>query len=195
MASGTVRSSIHIATRALKYPVPKSDLTTIDICTILNASTWGAPSPEARGSLCALLPPTAFANFQLSVDPAYPSELTQADKMEVDGDESQTQDTSLPLTELFDPSTFTDPHFLAAAHTFQDHIFSGWMTDAHKEAVTKYEQGIIDGSLHAAWKDEVWKREHLPPIPVVTSGQPGPSSDDSGIISESWVSSPFYRPQ
>jgi hypothetical protein len=59
-----------------------------------------------------------------------------------------------------DTSLFTDAHFLAAAHTLQDHIYSNWLSDTHVEKVKKYEQGIKDGSLAAPWKDEVWERDN-----------------------------------
>ena len=60
-----------------------------------------------------------------------------------------------------DPSIFTDPYFLAAAHTFQDHIFTGWMSDTHIEKRNKFEAGVMDGSMHAPWKDEVWLKDHV----------------------------------
>ncbi|KAK7463840.1 hypothetical protein VKT23_005775 [Stygiomarasmius scandens] len=69
-------------------------------------------------------------------------------------------DSIEPSLETFDSSVFTDSHFLAAARTFQDHIYSGWLTDSHKEKVRKYEAGIRDGSLAAPWKDEEWERDN-----------------------------------
>lgn len=62
--------------------------------------------------------------------------------------------------DTMDPNIFTDPHFLAAAHTFQDHIFTGWTTDGHIEKRRKFEAGVEDGSMHAPWKDEVWLKDH-----------------------------------
>jgi hypothetical protein len=59
-----------------------------------------------------------------------------------------------------DLSVFTDPHFLASAHTFQDHMYTGWMADAHLEKVQAFEKGVTDGSLHAPWKDEVWEKDN-----------------------------------
>ncbi|KAJ7054477.1 hypothetical protein C8F01DRAFT_1163505 [Mycena amicta] len=52
------------------------------------------------------------------------------------------------------PSVFTDPHFLAAARTFQDHLFSNWFSDAHTEKLQKYVEGTTAGTLAAPWKDE-----------------------------------------
>jgi hypothetical protein len=62
--------------------------------------------------------------------------------------------------DTIDLSVFTDPHFLASAHTFQDHVYTGWMTEAHSEKVQIFERGVLDGSLHAPWKDEVWQRDN-----------------------------------
>lgn len=65
-------------------------------------------------------------------------------------------DDSPPLN----PSIFNDPHFLAAAHTFQDHIYSNWLSDAHAEKVRMFQDAIGHGTLAAPWKDEVWERDH-----------------------------------
>lgn len=64
--------------------------------------------------------------------------------------------------DTIDISIFTDPHFLAAAHTFQDQLFTGWRTDLHLGKVTKFETGVLDGSLRAPWKDEVWEKQNAP---------------------------------
>jgi hypothetical protein len=63
--------------------------------------------------------------------------------------------------DTLDLSLFTDPHFLASARTFQDHMYTGWMTEAHLEKVQNFERGVTDGSLHAPWKDEVWQRDNV----------------------------------
>jgi hypothetical protein len=64
-----------------------------------------------------------------------------------------------------DPSLFIDSHFLAAARTFQDYLFSDWLSDAHAERVPdeKVRGGNTDGSLAALWKDEVWERDNKKP--------------------------------
>ncbi|KAJ7732198.1 hypothetical protein B0H14DRAFT_2409327 [Mycena olivaceomarginata] len=49
-----------------------------------------------------------------------------------------------------DPSLFTDSHFLAAAHTFQDHLFSDWLSDAPAEKVEKYENTIMKNRVHSS---------------------------------------------
>ena len=66
----------------------------------------------------------------------------------------------MPSPDELNPSFFTDPHFLAAAHTFQDHLCSGWMSDEHLEKVASVQRGIRDGTLHAPWKDAVWEQDH-----------------------------------
>ncbi|KAF8217700.1 Asx homology domain-containing protein [Mycena galopus ATCC 62051] len=125
----------------------KSRLAKMDISDLINANSWNMLSPDSRSQLSALLPPTAFSSYQPSIGSDHPA---ATDSMNVDSSGSGPIDTSL----------FTDSHFLAAAHTFQDHLFSDWLSDAHAEKVKKYEQGIRDGSLAAPWKDEVWEREN-----------------------------------
>ena len=66
---------------------------------------------------------------------------------------------------MLDTSVFTDPHFLAAARTFQDHIYSDWMSDSHTEKVNKFQAGIRDGTLAAEWKDDVWDKNNKPTQP------------------------------
>ena len=66
----------------------------------------------------------------------------------------------MPSPDELNPSFFTDPHFLAAAHTFQDHLCSGWMSDEHLERVASVQRGIRDGTIHAPWKDAVWEQDH-----------------------------------
>lgn len=65
-----------------------------------------------------------------------------------------------PLPATLDPSFFNNPFFLSGAKTFQDHVFSSWLTKTARELVLQYEQGVRDGSLHAEWKDEEWQRDH-----------------------------------
>jgi Asx homology domain len=116
-------------------------------------------SSESQAALTALLPPTAFHGFQHSPQPKYPSADT--DSMMVDQPAS-------PPSDMLDLSVFTDPHFLAAARTFQDHIYSDWMSDAHREKVNKFQAAIRDGTLAVAWKDEVWEKNNKPSQPQST---------------------------
>ncbi|KAJ7698554.1 Asx homology domain-containing protein [Mycena rosella] len=147
---------------------PKSRLTKMDISDLINANSWNMLSPDSQSRLAALLPPTAFRSFQPTIGSDHPA---AEDSMKIDFDQSGPVDSSL----------FTDAHFLAAAHTFQDHLFSNWLSDAHAEKVKKYEQGIKDGSLAAPWKDEVWERdnekEEPPGTGAVSSARAGEAAE------------------
>ena len=59
-----------------------------------------------------------------------------------------------------DPAVFTSPFFLSAAHTFQDHLLSGWFGKKAEADLAMFLKGASDGTLSAEWKDEVWAREH-----------------------------------
>ena len=61
-----------------------------------------------------------------------------------------------------DPAVFTSPFFLSAAHTFQDHLFSGWLGKKAEADLARFLKGASDETLNAEWKDEVWAREHQP---------------------------------
>ena len=66
-----------------------------------------------------------------------------------------------------DPAVFSSPFFLSAAHTWQDHLFSSWLTQKASDDLEKFSQGAQDGSLHADWKDEAWERDHATqPLPA-----------------------------
>jgi hypothetical protein len=111
-------------------------------------------SPESQAALTALLPPTAFHVFQPSLEPNHPFAT-----------DSMILDQPAATPDMLDISVFTDPHFLAATRTFQDHIYSNWMSDAHREKVNKFQAGIRDGTLAAAWKDDVWDKNNKPSHP------------------------------
>jgi hypothetical protein len=54
-------------------------------------------------------------------------------------------------------------------------MYTGWMTEAHLDKVHKFEGGVVDGSMHAPWKDEVWRRDNAAMIrPVSSFGLDGP---------------------
>ncbi|KAG6841638.1 hypothetical protein C0991_008623 [Blastosporella zonata] len=135
---------------------PKSVLTTLDISDLISASSWNMLSDESKNILKPLLPPTAFLGYNATIGLDHPSAVAS---------DSMTVDDS-PASDVVDPAVFTDPHFLAAAHTLQDHIYSGWMDDTHAQKVLKYEEGIRNGTLAALWKDEVWERNNDGPRPV-----------------------------
>lgn len=71
-------------------------------------------------------------------------------------------DDRTPAT--LDPSVFTSPFFLSAAHTFQDHLFSSWMGKKASDDLVKFEEGARSGAMHVDWKDAVWEREHQRPL-------------------------------
>lgn len=111
-----------------------------------------------------LLPDTAFLGYVPTIDPSHPSARLN------NGEQPMAGPSSLHMNRTrtnIDPAMpiFTDPHFLAAAHTFQDHICSGWMSAAQKDKVKQFQDGIkvLDASggvgLAAPWKDEIWERE------------------------------------
>ncbi|KAG6917207.1 hypothetical protein DXG01_003412 [Tephrocybe rancida] len=130
---------------------PKSALTSLDISDLINAMSWNMLSAESQTSLKALLPATAFLSYRATISSDHPSAVAN-DSMAVD---------ELPVHEsVVDTAVFTDPHFLAAARTLQDHIYSGWMSNAHTQKLLKYEEGLRNGTLAVAWKDDVWERNN-----------------------------------
>ncbi|KAG6867427.1 hypothetical protein C0993_002889 [Termitomyces sp. T159_Od127] len=129
---------------------PESAPTTMDLSDIINAESWNMLSADSQNTL-ALLPPTAFVGFTASIDTDHPS---------VVDNEAMAVDSVLPANDVVDTSVFTDSHFLAAARTLQDHIYSGWMSDSHVQKVAKYEKGLCNGTLTAPWKDELWERNN-----------------------------------
>ncbi|KAH8827161.1 hypothetical protein DL96DRAFT_1235844 [Flagelloscypha sp. PMI_526] len=124
---------------------PKSDLTTMDISRIFNAQTWAGFSEQDQNELKALFPPVAFREHTPSLGDDHPAYIVSG--------ESNSDDFS---ARTLDPAIFTDAHFLSAARTLQDHIFSGWKTKVQEEKELKYLEGIRNGSLHAPWKDDEW---------------------------------------
>ncbi|KAF9075892.1 Asx homology domain-containing protein [Rhodocollybia butyracea] len=138
---------------------PTSALTTMNISDLLNATTWEMLSPESREHLARLLPPTSFSDYKPMLDLDHPSRVIIADpnSMVIDDRESSLSSYSADKILL---SVFTEPHFLAAAHTFQDHLYSGWLRDEFKAKVIHYQEGIRDGTLAAPWKDEEWEKDH-----------------------------------
>lgn len=116
-------------------------------------------SPESRDRLCRHLPPTAFEGFEPNLDPSHPSQTNKvnSDAMEVDIQAFRCAD-------ILNADAFHDSHFLAAAHTFQDHIFSGWRSTAQTDLLSKFEQGVRDGKIHPPWKDEIWESQHAPEV-------------------------------
>jgi hypothetical protein len=97
-------------------------------------------------------PPSKSERMSVDIEPIKPD----------DSPLSSLESTSSPQvpSRIANPTFFTDSHFFAAAHTWQDHIFSKWTSPEHAEKVKIYTEGVRNGTLAAPWKDEVWEREH-----------------------------------
>ncbi|KAI0781631.1 Asx homology domain-containing protein [Irpex lacteus] len=141
----------HLLTHSL------SKLTNVDISDVINYENFLKLSEESQQQLCSLLPPTAFTTFQPSLDGYHPAALSKTSP-DADKSASSTSEQRSPTT--LDPTLFSNAFFLSGAMTFQDHLFTGWLSRKAKEDVDQYEQGVTAGSMHAEWKDEQWTREH-----------------------------------
>ena len=139
---------------------------------IINPQTWQMLSGDSQSYLKTLLPPTAFTNYLESLGSDHPS-------IEENGiiDGLPPADTTTDQHEL-NLSIFTDPHFLAASRTFQDHLYFGWFSAAHLEKVGDFQESVRNGTLAAPWKDEVWNREHRRNLVVVEKPLSSPEKRD-----------------
>lgn len=161
-------------------------------------------SEDGRAKLRSLLPPTAFSNYRerlgedhpafedmepkagfssrgegsnaMVVDPQPEPELPQ----EIAHAQPDPVPIAHPTPEFeLNLSVFTDPHFLAAARTFQDHLYLGWFTDAHVKKVRQFQEGVVSGEMAAPWKDVVWERDNValvtvePDVESVSSARAG----------------------
>ena len=90
---------------------------------MLNYNYFLELSEEAQLRMCSLLPPTAFSTYRPSVCPSHPDFPSQAQSADHDGMDVDVERTPATL----DPTIFTSPFFLSAAHTWQDHLFSAWL--------------------------------------------------------------------
>ena len=128
---------------------------------VLNYENFVTLSQEAQESLCLLLPPTAFSSYRPELPSSHPA-IFDRDASNV-SDASNAMDVDSERTPAnLNPNTFTSSAFLAAATTYQDHIYSSWMTATSEAQLAKFKQGIQDGSLHAEWKDDAWDEEASP---------------------------------
>ena len=109
-------------------------------------------SGDSQSHLKTLLPPTAFTNYLEALGSDHPS----IEKEGMNTDEPDTDQTNAELN----LGIFSDPHFLAASRTFQDHLYLGWFSAAHREKVRDFQESVRNGTLAAPWKDEVWNRDH-----------------------------------
>lgn len=146
-------------------------------------------SEESKDCLKTLLPPTAFNGYKEVIGEDHPSletvkqvmecskhepmgttGTTDGSAMDVDDDQKPnggqpavlSDATSLASGQELNFAFFTDPHFLAAMRTFQDHLYLNWFTDAHLEKVRQFQEGVTKGTLSAPWKDEEWERHNCP---------------------------------
>lgn len=127
-------------------------------------------SAESQAALKGLLPPTAFSNYSASLSKDHPS---VSENMDIDSLQPVVVDSEL------NSNIFTDSHFLAAAHTFQDHLHSDWLSQKHAQLVNKFEVGVQDGSLAAPWKDETWERDNT--VPAAKEDQSRPLRKDTSV--------------
>ncbi|KAL1943738.1 hypothetical protein VTO73DRAFT_4183 [Trametes versicolor] len=134
----------------------KSKLTRVEMTEVINYPIFLDLPEEVQNRLCALLPSTAFSTFSPSVCPTHPDYDATGDGDQMQVDYAPDDRTSATL----DPTVFTSPYFLSAAHTFQDHLFSSWMGKKAADDLTKFEESARSGAMHIDWKDEVWEREH-----------------------------------
>ena len=125
---------------------------------VLNYNYFLELSEEAQLRLCSLLPPTAFSTYRPSVCPSHPDFPSQAQSADHDGMDVDVERTPATL----DPTIFTSPFFLSAAHTWQDHLFSAWLGKKASDDLEAFNAGAEAGTLHAPWKDEAWDRDHQP---------------------------------
>lgn len=114
-------------------------------------------SQDAQDRLCNLLPPTAFVGYEPTLDPSHPSQAGKARFEAMDADPNPFRCADTMRLDIFH-----DSHFVAAANTFQDHIFSGWRSEAQADLLARFDQGVRNGTVHAPWKDEVWESTNPP---------------------------------
>ena len=113
-------------------------------------------SEESQNHLKTLLPPTAFTDYLESLGSDHPSIENGNNNTNTD----ELQDTTNHTDSELNPGIFSDPHFLAASRTFQDHLYLGWFSASHIEKVAEFQENVRNGTLAAPWKDEVWNRGH-----------------------------------
>ncbi|KAF8804207.1 hypothetical protein BYT27DRAFT_7243935 [Phlegmacium glaucopus] len=130
----------------------KSELASMELPDIINGHAWQMLSGDSQVHLKTLLPPTAFTNYLESLGSDHPS-------IEGGMNTDEPLDTNSTDAEL-NFNIFSDPHFLAASRTFQDHLYLGWFSAAHLEKVEDFQKAVRNGTLAAPWKDEVWEREN-----------------------------------
>lgn len=130
-----------------------------DVQTVLNPENFLKLSPESQRELCSLLPPVAFSTYQPHVSAEHPSVHGSPESHDTDG---QIKPIPKHSTADFDHTFLENSFLLSAAHAFQDHLVTGWMTVTEDGQISAYQEGVFTGAMHAQWKDEEWQQSHKP---------------------------------
>jgi hypothetical protein len=137
-------------------------------------NTWNMLPHSSQAMLSALLPSTAFVDYEPSIEPSHPTKISPTLSLASSSLTSASSNLSPVLAAadlssslssphtpaLLSPSFFTDAHFLSAAHTFQDQLFSSQLTASSAAALCTWIEDVRSGQIHSPWKDEVWQRDH-----------------------------------
>lgn len=131
----------------------------LDTQTVINPENFLKSSHESQRELCSLLPPVAFSTYQPRVPVEHPSTQGSSGSHDTAGQAKPTPNHSpADLDHTFLENSF----LLSAAHVFQDHLVTGWMTVTEDSQISTYQEGVYTGTMHAQWKDEEWQQSHKP---------------------------------
>lgn len=64
---------------------------------------------------------------------------------------------------------------------------NGYFTKDHKKELFEYEQGVKDGTIHAAWKDDRWDEQHAT---STAADEPAPAKPAAKCVSALSLSPP-----
>ncbi|PVF97011.1 hypothetical protein CPB86DRAFT_735659 [Serendipita vermifera] len=134
----------------------KSPLCKVELSRLINQETWACLSDQDREKLSKLLPPTAFTVTDICLPSYHP--YSRNLKVQTEAPPKKEHDTESVGREV-ELSFFNCPFFRSAQVTFQDHLYSGWLTKKHLEDVEKFQKGVEEGTLHAPWKDDLWEED------------------------------------
>ncbi len=128
--------------------------------TVLNPENFLKLSLESRRELlCSLLPPVAFNTHQPHLSSEHPSAQGFPASHDTAGQIKPIPNHSIAD---FDHTFLENSFLLSAAHAFQDHLVTGWMTVTEDDQISTYQEGVLTGTMHAQWKDEEWQQSHKP---------------------------------
>ncbi|KAG8752327.1 hypothetical protein FRC14_007136 [Serendipita sp. 396] len=133
----------------------KSPLCSVSLKKVINEVTWVCLSEEDRKILSSLLPPTIQSGYKPALPWYHPSKGT----VDVDAQSIEPQPGTADVFEAETGLFMNLPSFESALVTFQDQLYSGWLTTKHRNDVEKFSNGINSGEAHAPWKDEAWEIE------------------------------------